>query len=165
METFTGNARFSHFSSQERNEQIFPSLIYSAGVVYALVGAADQGQGQAQAQGQEERQQLRRNSSQEQQLEDRETEQEPPTRPARRQKRSPGAAADAAAGFDPDFIQRAPLPEQAAVPPPPNPADAGLDEEHQGIKLGLGDFIFYSILGRKDCQRPNTGVLFTLSIC
>ena len=89
-------------TAQQRNEQIFPSLIYSAGVVYALVGATDNNQ----------------------------DPQEQPEAPPRRQnrRRQEGAVVD-----DAQHPQQQPLEE--------NP-----EEEDRGIKLGLGDFIFYSIL-------------------
>merc|ERR1711899_464294 len=35
-------------TAQERNEQIFPSLIYSAGVIYTLIGMADRDAGFSQ---------------------------------------------------------------------------------------------------------------------
>ena len=91
-------------TAQERNEQIFPSLIYSAGVVYALVGAADTNQ------------------------DPQEQPQAPPRRQNRRGPRQEGAVVDDAQH-----------PHQQQVEENP-------EEEDRGIKLGLGDFIFYSIL-------------------
>ena len=96
-------------TAQQRNEQIFPSLIYSAGVVYALVGAADRNQ----------------------------DPQEQPQAPPRRQN-----------------PRRQPRQEEAAVvfedathqQHDQQPVEEEEEEEDKGIKLGLGDFIFYSIL-------------------
>merc|ERR1711899_611709 len=84
-------------TAQERNEQIFPSLIYSAGVIYTLIGMADRDAGFSQewVNGQQ---------------------------PMRR------------AEVNPDAIFQNDRQRQQQ------------DEEDRGIKLGLGDFIFYSIL-------------------
>ena len=38
-------------TAQERNEQIFPSLIYTSGVIYSLISTATGGQPQAEEQG------------------------------------------------------------------------------------------------------------------
>ena len=96
-------------TAQQRNEQIFPSLIYSAGVVYALVGAADRNQDPQDPQ---------------------EQPQAPPRRQnPRRQPRQEGAVVEDARHQQNDHQQ--PVEEE---------------EEDKGIKLGLGDFIFYSIL-------------------
>ena len=112
-------------TAQERNEQIFPSLIYSAGVIYTLVGAADAPQGSADP----ERERV-----------DERGPLAAPTRPSRR--RSSGNGGEG--GFDQRFVEQAPVPQQ--VRPPPRPENPEEDEEDRGIKLGLGDFIFYSIL-------------------
>ncbi|XP_013184758.1 presenilin homolog isoform X2 [Amyelois transitella] len=116
-------------TAQERNEPIFPALIYSSTVMYCLVATA------------------------------------PSSRP-REGARSTGDTAaspsrgsgDAAAGFDAAWGARGAGPsspprrlrvEASAASyttrvdrPPPQPE---LDEE-KGVKLGLGDFIFYSVL-------------------
>jgi len=89
-------------TAQERNEQIFPSLIYSAGIIYTLVATADDSQlvpsRQNHTENIEEAQQ-----NQEQQR-----------------------------------------PRQRAQPP--QQVEEQVENEDRGIKLGLGDFIFYSIL-------------------
>ena len=96
-------------TAQQRNEQIFPSLIYSAGVMYALVGAADRNQEEADAQGQ-------------------------PQAPPRRQNiRRDLRTEDAVVVEDARHQQQHDQQQEE-------------EEEDKGIKLGLGDFIFYSIL-------------------
>lgn len=98
-------------TAQERNEQIMPSLIYSAGVVYTLVGMADTAQPQNR---------------------------------------------DSDAGFTRNWVngdermRRVEVDNSRSgssgqVQPRPNDQELQ-EEEDRGIKLGLGDFIFYSIL-------------------
>ena len=99
-------------TAQQRNEQIFPSLIYSAGVLYALVGAADRNQEEADAQ---------------------EQPQAPPRRQnIRRDLRTEDAVVIEDARHQQQHDQQQRREEE--------------EEEDKGIKLGLGDFIFYSIL-------------------
>jgi presenilin 1 len=102
-------------TAQERNEQIFPSLIYSSGFVYALVGSTDDP-----------------------------TPQRPPRRSNRR------SSTDSGSGFDRTWVQEneinRPEETQVQVPPRQNPEVEEDEDENKGIKLGLGDFIFYSIL-------------------
>ncbi len=104
-------------TAQERNEQIFPSLIYSAGVVYAMVA----------------------------QDEIAEAPVAPPRRRSRQQQQQVGEE-DERDGFTTEWNEASRLREEEVevqVPPRPAQQDA---EEDRGIKLGLGDFIFYSIL-------------------
>lgn len=137
-------------TAQERNEQIFPSLIYSAGVVYSIVGAAV--------------------SDDEEQPNAEEARSE---RPPQAMPEGPKAAATArgvsrnnsgSAGFDQEWVdrqqQQQPRQVNQEMPrAPPRRGQALRSEEQQreplvipeneqdrGIKLGLGDFIFYSIL-------------------
>ena len=99
-------------TAQQRNEQIFPSLIYSAGVMYALVGAADRNQEEADAQ-------------------------EQPQAPPRRQNiRRDLRTEDAVVVEDARHQQQHDQQQRGEEE----------EEEDKGIKLGLGDFIFYSIL-------------------
>jgi len=114
-------------TAQERNEQIFPSLIYSSGMVYALVGVADK---------------------------------EEPGEPKAPMRQGRGSE-DARDGFTDSWSrdshersrQRATRVEQnssgqdsrrVVVDSGGQPVEE--DEEDKGVKLGLGDFIFYSIL-------------------
>jgi len=130
-------------TAQERNEQIFPSLIYSSGMVYALVGMAD-----------------------------RDTERDPEQRegeapkPQSRGGRSSSQGEDGADGFSEEWSseaeersrQRERRARQRREETGDQPAGQRMgvrrteqiveeeDEEDRGVKLGLGDFIFYSIL-------------------
>eukprot|EP00094_Tigriopus_californicus_P005067 TCALIF_04881-PA protein Name:"Similar to psen2 Presenilin-2 (Danio rerio)" AED:0.11 eAED:0.11 QI:29/1/0.33/1/1/0.66/3/0/482 len=124
-------------TAQERNEQIFPSLIYSAGVIYTLVGAAERPAG-------EQDDDATRNAQ------DTESAPGPPRRPPRGQRTgSTPSPHDEADGFDRQWVRQnqnqSEASSQQRVIPPPRPLEME-EEEDRGIKLGLGDFIFYSIL-------------------
>jgi len=124
-------------TAQERNEQIFPSLIYSSGVMYAMVGMADK---------------------------------DAPVAPKRSSREGSGASRSSGRGDERDGFgenwrsegeererRRGPVREETStrreVVREPTGLAPGLsgqemeeDEEDRGVKLGLGDFIFYSIL-------------------
>ena len=119
-------------TAQERNDQLFPALIYSAGVVYSLVGMADQGGG---------------------------GEGNPSNSRASRPSRQ-----DSSDGFSREWVdgnehhrdpsrpvvdtRQGPAPQRNYNPDNPEHLDELQmnDSDDKGIKLGLGDFIFYSIL-------------------
>ncbi|XP_048486196.1 presenilin homolog isoform X2 [Plutella xylostella] len=121
-------------TAQERNEPIFPALIYSSTVMYCLAATAT---------GEGERREL------------------DPLRPRGTTAQPSADEADAAAGFTGSFTRRA---ASGAAPravsshldrsapagyatrvEPREPREPELEEE-KGVKLGLGDFIFYSVL-------------------
>ncbi|XP_026745329.1 presenilin homolog isoform X2 [Trichoplusia ni] len=114
-------------TAQERNEPIFPALIYSSTVMYCLAATTPPPPGRG-------------------------------TADERRAARESGGAGDAA-GFDAAWQARAQQQRRLRVDssqPPryttrlersPAPAQQpALDDEEKGVKLGLGDFIFYSVL-------------------
>jgi len=131
-------------TAQERNEQIFPSLIYSSGMVYALVGMADTEAGAPVA----PRRQGRTGSAGAEEGAEGEVNQE---RPQRQQ-----AGDDARDGFSDTWVrendersrQRTARVSQTGAGPRSGVVTELVEEEDEdkGVKLGLGDFIFYSIL-------------------
>jgi len=132
-------------TAQERNEQIFPSLIYSSGMVYALVGMADADREPPVA----PRRQGRTGSAG---ATDREEESNDTTNARREQNNE-----DARDGFGDTWVREngersrqraARVTQSAASGSRAGPATTTVEEEEEdkGVKLGLGDFIFYSIL-------------------
>jgi len=110
-------------TAQERNEQIFPSLIYSAGVIYTLVGMADTPNDTTRARAGSDAGFTRQWVNGE----------EPRRTAAIREDLQNNT------GQPQNNVQRSQDPQNQ--PQPGFEAD-----EDRGIKLGLGDFIFYSIL-------------------
>ncbi|KAK9511678.1 hypothetical protein O3M35_000296 [Rhynocoris fuscipes] len=120
-------------TAQERNEQIFPALIYSSTMIYSLINKISD----------EENSDSRKSSS------------------------APNLGAEGEGGFSAEWVDglesrvetrqravaahesssnsRGPQPAriQSQHQRPPQPHD---EEEERGVKLGLGDFIFYSVL-------------------
>ncbi|XP_054265874.1 presenilin-1 [Macrosteles quadrilineatus] len=117
-------------TAQERNEQIFPALIYSSTVVYSLVKMTAENSQDTSSR----RQDGASNTS------------SPATT-------SPG---DPEGGFTQEWAET--HEERAAhraqqvgrgrtvAEPPAQQAVMDADDEERGVKLGLGDFIFYSVL-------------------
>lgn len=134
-------------TAQERNEQIFPSLIYSSGMIYTIVGTADREGGMV--------------ASNETNGVAKPTTTEAPTRPTRSTRSRPSSQ-DAADGFSNEWVdqtgdrsaerqrrvaQADPMPEQRQQRPMHMEQEVEEDDDDdKGVKLGLGDFIFYSIL-------------------
>lgn len=112
-------------TAQERNEQIFPALIYSSTVMYSLVAATSGGEGDEGKQDTQE-----------------------PT--------SPGAQAGFTREWADGLEQR--VESRQRIIDSHSQAHQGPsistepqihreeDDEERGVKLGLGDFIFYSVL-------------------
>ena len=117
-------------TAQERNEQIMPSLIYSAGVVYSLVGMAD-----AQPQRRDSDAGFTRNwvngDERNRQVEVNQEE---------------GKKKPSSFHFDDFFLFLGQSGGGQRQYQQRQPTEQELEEEDRGIKLGLGDFIFYSIL-------------------
>uniref|UniRef100_A0A8C9V0R0 Presenilin n=2 Tax=Scleropages formosus TaxID=113540 RepID=A0A8C9V0R0_SCLFO len=116
-------------TAQERNEPIFPALIYSSTMVW-LVGMADNVE-------------TRKNNT---------SSSSEPENPA-----SPGQQSEDDGGFTSAWVgqqqqqlgnlqsteeSRREVQQMPSARPPADPAD----DEERGVKLGLGDFIFYSML-------------------
>jgi len=124
-------------TAQERNEQIFPSLIYSSGMVYALVGMADteaptapRRQGRTGSAGAEERGEGQREDARDGFSDTwvRDNNERSRERSARVSQVDSGnrSGAGPRSGVVTELVEE--------------------EEEDKGVKLGLGDFIFYSIL-------------------
>ncbi|RVE50067.1 hypothetical protein evm_005273 [Chilo suppressalis] len=122
-------------TAQERNEPIFPALIYSSTVMYCLAAStttAAAGEGNSEAgnvresgggdEGFDAAWQARANDAR---------QQTGPQRPARTLRVDGTAPAQYTTRVD---------------RPQPHPHPSPLADEEKGVKLGLGDFIFYSVL-------------------
>ncbi len=170
-------------TAQERNEQIFPSLIYTSGVIYSLISTATGGQPQAEEQegGSVEANGPRAPSRKRDHATEGRRMEDIPAAPtgdrAASRRRVEGGAAPGADDHDSGFRsgaggewrndERARIrqtrvrnymeenpeaapPRRVVVPPAaehrPLPQEYEEDDEDNGVKLGLGDFIFYSIL-------------------
>ena len=140
-------------TAQERNEQIFPSLIYSSGMVYALgkvtawradnshncffylVGMADRTERTDKAGGEDGAEE--RNSRDEREGFSESWSRETGERSRERENRVRQRQAEARAGESQPGGSRVVTNHHQ---------EEEEDEEDRGVKLGLGDFIFYSIL-------------------
>ncbi|XP_049781668.1 presenilin homolog [Schistocerca cancellata] len=137
-------------TAQERNEQIFPALIYSSTILYSYVGVADGGDAQEPATHQPQQQQQRTSSSDKSSL------------PHRRRQATPEGN-DSADGFSREWAETREqriqqrqremretsggrIPDYQAITQPADTQQESAEEEERGVKLGLGDFIFYSVL-------------------
>lgn len=152
-------------TAQERNEPIFPALIYSSNIMYSSLGMADSedSRNASRSRG-AERQEQQQQAEQENQGEEQAAVRGPQDEAVRRRIAENGyAGSDGDAGFTEEWAQQRDqrhMRRQNQVAshmrqnpanvdhPQPHPRDltAEEEEEERGVKLGLGDFIFYSVL-------------------
>nr|AOD27423.1 presenilin 1 [Penaeus vannamei] len=146
-------------TAQERNEPIFPALIYSSNFMYSTLGMANPDD-DSRSQGREMAQEGTSNSGSA--ASGAEGTQRPRDNPQRRRNAENGHVVADDAGFTDDWRgqldkrtrQRREQVNNFAQQNPSNvdypqahPRDLTAEEDDErGVKLGLGDFIFYSVL-------------------
>uniref|UniRef100_A0A1B6G2R2 Presenilin n=1 Tax=Cuerna arida TaxID=1464854 RepID=A0A1B6G2R2_9HEMI len=131
-------------TAQERNEQIFPALIYSSTVVYSMVKMTTENT---------------QDSSSQQQESSSNTTSPNTTSPGdpesgftqewaeSREERAAHRAQQVGRSYTNSRHQPAPTPASTSdIATGPQLALTSNDDEERGVKLGLGDFIFYSVL-------------------
>lgn len=133
-------------TAQERNEPIFPALIYSSTVVYSMMADAESG-------GDDDRNSRRRNQPTQEA-----SDASDQTTSTSRDDQEAGFSEEWASGQERRTQPRVMHPttrggqsayarNQAARPLAADSAGMpNQEEEERGVKLGLGDFIFYSVL-------------------
>lgn len=142
-------------TAQERNEQIFPALIYSSTFMYSYVtmatGDTDEPTVQRPDRAHQRRQPQPTNQTTEESVPVDSTEgvvDDPESgftndwvnSQSERASRRQLEVRDVSRGGNPEY--RTQMRPSQATPQPFN----AMDEEERGVKLGLGDFIFYSVL-------------------
>lgn len=110
-------------TAQEREQPLFPALIYSSSMVW-LINMADS--------------------------------------PSTMSKPKTNETPQGKVTVNPTMIENG---DSAVVKPTKPPLAAADDEEDTGVKLGLGDFIFYSILVGKASQESTWGVVLACYVC
>ncbi|XP_031618436.1 presenilin homolog isoform X2 [Contarinia nasturtii] len=124
-------------TAQERNEQIFPALIYSSTVAYSIMTTTESTDAETGERNESRRRQSERTASS---AEDAGFSQEwTSTSEERSRQRQVEVQANIASNPNRPTEYRTVAAPQAQ----PHPE---LEAEERGIKLGLGDFIFYSVL-------------------
>ncbi|XP_050732535.1 presenilin-2-like isoform X2 [Eriocheir sinensis] len=152
-------------TAQERNEPIFPALIYSSNIMYSTLGMADSDETRNSSRPRGTERQQQQQAEQENQGEEQQAGRGPQDEEAVRRRTAENgyAGTDRDAGFTDDWAQQRDQRvmrrrDQMANHMQQNPANvdnpqhhardltAEDEEEERGVKLGLGDFIFYSVL-------------------
>nr|CAD7258938.1 unnamed protein product [Timema shepardi] len=125
-------------TAQERNEQIFPALIYSSTYMYSYVSVAS---GDESEPGTSSTQSPQRSSNQTQ-----ETEDDPESGFSREWVATHGERAERRQQDVRENSGSRSASYRVTTQPAVQADYRELEEEERGVKLGLGDFIFYSVL-------------------
>ncbi|KAG8228429.1 hypothetical protein J437_LFUL003906 [Ladona fulva] len=126
-------------TAQERNEQIFPALIYSSTLLYSYVNVVNGDEDEPTppprtSRSHPERTQVEGPPESRERVERRPAEPMPEIRSRQRQRDIMQATGSQIGNYG------------STAQPQGQPEYRELEEEERGVKLGLGDFIFYSVL-------------------